>query len=164
MALKKITTNPYEVWKIKFLQDFIKYVEDNCSEEHTFFRGQRQDWPLLPKIQRVDPWGKLETIEFAMFQEFKQKGVPFLNTVPSDDWHWLALAQHHGLPTRLLDWTFNPLAALWFAIFEQGLKNSKQAVVWIFEPELRGNEIEHVLQGSPFDIKNIKIYLWGRNT
>jgi len=51
-----------------------------------------------------------------MLQEFKRLTLPVINLVPKNDFEWLFLAQHYGLPTRLLDWTTNPMIALFFAV------------------------------------------------
>lgn len=79
-----------------------------------WYRGQANSvWELQPKISRDR--GYLRD-EVAMLKHFKQDAAPRLREKPGTDWEWLFLAQHYGLPTRLLDWSENPLMALYFAV------------------------------------------------
>lgn len=141
------------------LTDFVEKIERNCLDGTFLFRGQSQDKPLIPKIARIDKFKdslNMLEVEQKMLNEFKRKSIPMLDRTPQNDWDWLAQMQHFGLATRLLDWTENPLAALWFAV-RKPPKNSDPAVVWIFMPE--GNDfIKSSTDISPFECNRTKVY------
>ena len=83
------------------------------------FRGQSdKDYKLVPSIGRKNPDGSyLYNIydEEKIFLEFKKRYHSYTDNRPTTDADLLFLAQHHELPTRLLDWSYNPLIALYFA-------------------------------------------------
>jgi hypothetical protein len=112
--------------------EYVEYVETKCpettDEEFVLFRGQRQEYEegLVPGIARWQPrkglvsvteeGEYLRAIEKEIFRQFRKKSLPFLEREPETTLDWLTVAQHHNVPTRLLDWSCNALAALWFVI------------------------------------------------
>ncbi|MCB1106076.1 MAG: FRG domain-containing protein [Opitutaceae bacterium] len=109
---------------------------------------------LLPKVARDWHLEKHQLVvsERSLLQQFKVRSRPYLTTVPSNEWEWLAVGQHYGLPTRLLDWTLNPLVALYFAC--TGDTDTDGAVYFSRRP----NELNTAAVTDPFSIN--KVLAW----
>lgn len=94
-------------------------------EEITAYRGHfKSSYELKPGIGRIeDPHGEKER---ELFMQFKRSYQSFSTVQPKRDIDLLFLAQHYGLKTRILDWTLNPLVALFFACYEEHPSKSEE--------------------------------------
>jgi hypothetical protein len=82
--------------------------------------------PLHTSLMRLG--GRYAELESHVLRNFRKYADP--DAVRSDsEWHWLAVAQHHGLPTRLLDWTHSPYVALHFATADLAAYD-RDGVIW----------------------------------
>jgi len=123
---------------ISFVEKLKEQNENKGNNAELLFRGQGKDEPLIPKIGRLNlrikPNGIIKT-EKLIIEEFRRGILPLTEFKPEDNWDLLALAQHHGLPTRLLDWSYSALIALWFAVERPPQYDKKgivqNGIVWI---------------------------------
>ena len=109
---------------IHSLSQLIEEIDFGLS--FAIFRGQvDSSWEIAPSIFRYGPkienfnyqsWRNLEDL---LLGQFKLQAIPFMEQQPKNDLEWIIHAQHHGLPTRLVDWSHNPLKALYFALDDE---------------------------------------------
>ncbi|MEL7060743.1 MAG: FRG domain-containing protein [Acidobacteriota bacterium] len=128
----RVRTLVVESW-----EDFQAIARDPAYRSWAF-RGQADArWPMYSSLSRHvrtyglhrDSWREQEQ---RILRIFRRKAHHFLEHVPdrADDFEWLALMQHHGAPTRLLDFTWSPYVAAFFALE----RATVDAVVWAIFP------------------------------
>lgn len=129
---------------------FVEWVNQHASHRWVF-RGHANHWALKPTVGRSAAY-KPE-VERLLLDEFKRSALPHLDrTKLSNNWDWLAVAQHHGLPTRLLDWTTNPLVACFFATAIPG-KSKQDGEIYAFQAsEVGYYSPENPEETDPFSI------------
>lgn len=122
---------------IESLEDILacfRETERRFGRNVSIFRGQaNSDWDLIPGVFR----GAAEEAEYTYVQRFMHAAPSrYTNCPPLDDKaSWLALMQHYGLPTRLLDWTCSIFCAAFFAAWssETPTNAATDGAVWALD-------------------------------
>jgi hypothetical protein len=151
---------PYEVHRLQSWQEYVSLITDSPYQNWAF-RGQRDAArPLFSLLSRYLLAYRIARPAWAAQEErilriFKRKAVHFLDHVPNedDDLQWLALMQDHGAPTRLLDFTWSPYVAAFFALHNA----TEEAAIWACNPFEIGN-VKRVKKMNPEQLGNFRKY------
>ncbi|MCK5060101.1 MAG: FRG domain-containing protein [Candidatus Pacebacteria bacterium] len=142
--------------KVTCVTQFVdKFLNELRSS--TLFRGHREcGWDLLPMIDRVDHGGLIrDDHERLMLQEFDNRSRSIREYQFPNAWELHAVARHHGIPTRLLDWSESPLTALFFATLGQSKDDS---VVWFYCYIAQDKSLDINSCTTPMDVKDIVLF------
>jgi hypothetical protein len=140
--------------------NFTELMKEHSDGTWIFRGATNVEYELIPKIGRPE-WrhegftGGVRAFrpeqEAELLRTFKKQARPYIAYPPDKDIEWLAIAQHHGLPTRLLDWTESILVAAYFAVENGGVGGP--AAIYANQPARLIDENE-----SPFKIRSPSLY------
>jgi hypothetical protein len=143
-----------DAFTVSSFTEFHELMKNNFPPDtgHVYRGMKDENHTLIPSLGRLlDAYKKrglskkiLFNNELNAMEVFQRECVPHVDTVPQGKWELMALAQHHGLPTRLMDWTMNPLVALYFATEEDFSGNS---VVYVM-----GDSLTFILKNEEKDV------------
>jgi hypothetical protein len=141
-------TVPYKIEPIHSWNEFVRKVGSPPYNSWAFRGHANGNWPLLSALGRYldtyieeEYWERQEARILRIFQ--RKAHLYLTNPPPGEDrFQWLALMQHHGGPTRLLDFTWSPYVAAFFALE----RAEKEAAVWALNPARLENVTERLNQ------------------
>jgi hypothetical protein len=151
---------------IRSVSDVFKLF-DPFEDARRYYRGvPNENYKLVPKLMREQFFEHLSrrhkqkdlvALQKALLQRFKRYTAPSSRGFPegslTDDFGtWLCVAQHHGLPTLLLDWALNPLVALHFAVTGTAWEDTRHGALWsmtLRERDKRQQTTVHLEDSEP---------------
>lgn len=125
---------------------------EKFDNSQSIYRGHRcAEWRLETSLERLctrqcNDLAKAEKIENVVFREFRRRLHHYSNNVPAvgQRLRWLSLMQHHGAPTRFLDWTYSIYVAAYFAIE----KARGDSAVWVINKNWLKDEGERIFKSE----------------
>jgi hypothetical protein len=138
------------------IMDFYQTLRDGAK--NWIFRGQTNaGWGLNSTLERLAQrfsidFSKLSKLERGLVRKFQREASLYIDNPPKEEdlMQWLALMQHHGAPTRLLDWTYSFFVAMYFAI--ETAKPESSCAIWMVDYEwLR----ERTKESVPTDVQSL---------
>ncbi len=137
-----MSQNKYKRKYFKTWESFKKFA--NSFSENWIFRGQsNSSWELETSLERSGFATKYENIEISFLNDFKRGAENFLSSknIPTNLIEWLALMQHHGAPTRLLDFSKSIFIASYFA-FKSLESNADNVAIWAIDINTITNKVK----------------------